>query len=280
MRAALISSLLIAVLVCASPLASQNPAELFEKAPPDIEEALRARVTKFYQYHVDGKFRAADALVAEDSKDAFFGADKQRCRAFTIARIQYSDNFTRASALVICETEMMMPPVGLIPIKMPLRSLWKVENGEWFWYVEPPKPGSPLSTMFGVPGSQTPPPQPSPDGSPAPPPMPAFTPLVDLETLQNAVKADRTEITFVAGTKATERVRLANRLPGGVRLDLRPSKIPGFEISLDKQDLEQNEVATLTISYQPGAGDKPVPAVLTVLVTPAEQEIPIRIEVK
>jgi hypothetical protein len=260
----------------------QNPAELFEKAPPDIDEALRARINKFYQYHVEGKFRAADALVAEDSKDVFFGADKQRCRSFAIAKITYSDNFTRASAMVICDTEMMMPPVGLIPIKMPIRSLWKVENGEWYWYVEPAPPGSKLNSMFGVPGPAAPPSNAAgaPSAPPAPGPPITFTPLLDLETLQNAVRADRTSVTFAAGNNGTERIRLSNRLPGGVRLELRPPKLPGFELSLDKDNLEKGESATLSITYSAAADSKPGAAVLVVAVTPAEQEIPIRIEVK
>lgn len=274
----------LAVVGAAAVLAwGQNPAELFEKAPPDIEEALRARITKFYQYHVEGKFRAADALVAEDSKDVFFGADKQRCRSFTITKISYSDNFTRASAMVVCDTEMMMPPVGLIPIKMPIRSLWKVENGEWYWYVEPAPPSASLNAMFGLRGAAAAPPANSAGaaGSPAAPgpPIP-LTPLVDLEMLQNAVRADRTSVTFAAGAKGTERIQLSNRLPGGVRLDLQPPKLQGFEVSLDKQNLEQGERSTLSITYQASADSKPGSATLIVIVRPAGQEIPIRIEVK
>ncbi|MCL6544345.1 MAG: hypothetical protein K6T61_03890 [Bryobacteraceae bacterium] len=279
------AAVLTVVVACALSVWGQNPAELFEKAPPDIDEALRARINKFYQYHVEGKFRAADALVAEDSKDVFFGADKQRCRSFAITKISYSDNFTRASAMVICDTEMMMPPVGLIPIKMPIRSLWKVENGEWYWYVEPPPPGSSLNSMFGVPGPAGPPPNSTgaagaPSAPAAPGPPITFTPLLDLETLQNAVRADRTSVTFAVGTKGTERIQLANRLPGGVRLELRPAKLPGFEISLDKENLEKGESATLSITYLAAADSKPGATALVVVVTPAEQEIPIRIEVK
>ena len=58
--------------------AAQDPADLFRKAPPEVDDALRQRVTAFYQAHVDGKFRAADQFVAEDSKDAFFEAPKRR----------------------------------------------------------------------------------------------------------------------------------------------------------------------------------------------------------
>jgi hypothetical protein len=47
--------------------AAQQPAELFSKAPPTVDAALRARISKFYQLHVESKFRQAEALVAEDT---------------------------------------------------------------------------------------------------------------------------------------------------------------------------------------------------------------------
>ncbi len=31
---------------------------------------------EFYQYHVDSKFRKAEELVADDSKDGFYAANK------------------------------------------------------------------------------------------------------------------------------------------------------------------------------------------------------------
>jgi hypothetical protein len=68
-------------------LLAQGQVDLFQKAPPEVDEALRARVTKFYQAHVDGKYRLADEVVAEDSKDAFFEARKPRYRKFELSRI-------------------------------------------------------------------------------------------------------------------------------------------------------------------------------------------------
>ncbi|MBM3775494.1 MAG: hypothetical protein FJW37_10065, partial [Acidobacteria bacterium] len=49
--------------------AAQAPSDLFEKAPPEIDRALRERAARFYQAHVDGQFRKAEALIVEDSKD-------------------------------------------------------------------------------------------------------------------------------------------------------------------------------------------------------------------
>jgi len=54
--------LLCPVLLTAA-LWGQQAQELLEKAPPEVDDALRARVTKFYQAMVDGKFRAAYDLA-------------------------------------------------------------------------------------------------------------------------------------------------------------------------------------------------------------------------
>src|ERR1044071_5965016 len=87
----------------ASCLSAQAPADLFHKAPPAVDEALRARIAKFYQLHVDSKFRQAEALVAEDSKDFFYSANKPKYLGFEIKQIIYSDDFTKARAVVITQ---------------------------------------------------------------------------------------------------------------------------------------------------------------------------------
>ncbi|MGC8794691.1 MAG: hypothetical protein ACP5U2_15005, partial [Bryobacteraceae bacterium] len=127
---------LLVALTAALCAQAQTAAELFEKAPPEVDQALRERVKFFYQCHVEGKFRQADQVVAEDSKDAFFAAEKPRYRGFEIVRIVYSDNFTRARVVVAVDTDFMAPGIGRIPVKAPLTSLWKLENGQWWWYVD------------------------------------------------------------------------------------------------------------------------------------------------
>src|ERR1700682_756304 len=81
----------------------QDNSDLFEKAPPPIDEALRARVTQFYQAFTSGKFREAYPLVAEDSQDAFFAASKDTLKSCEILRIRYSDNFTKADVVEACK---------------------------------------------------------------------------------------------------------------------------------------------------------------------------------
>ena len=121
----------------------QAPSDVFDKAPPAIDDALRERVSAFYQAHVDAKFRQADQYVDEDSKDVFFAADKPHFLGFQISKINYSDNFTKATVITACKTEMFFHGRKM-PVTMPAVTHWKIDNGEWFWYyVQPTEMASP-----------------------------------------------------------------------------------------------------------------------------------------
>jgi hypothetical protein len=250
----------------------QNGVSLFEKAPAGIDEALRARITQFYQLHVDGKFRAADALVAEESKDAFFMADKTRCRSFQIIKINYSDDYTRATAAVSCDTDLVLP-IGVFPVKMPIGSKWKAVDGQWMWYTDPVSEKG-LATPIGVdiPANK----EPAAAGpSPAPPGM--ATGPVDLEGVSRLVNADRQRVTFDPATAGEQRVVVANGMPGRVTLTLQPAQLEGFELSLDRTSLEQGQSAALSIRYNPSPDRRPTAATVNVVVAPVFKTIPIQI---
>src|SRR5947209_2362825 len=97
----------------------------FNRPPAAVDEALRARITEFYQLHVKGDFRHAEALVAEDTKDFFYTHNKPKYLSFEISRIDYSENFTRAKVTVLCEQYVMMPGFADKPLKVPTPSTWK-----------------------------------------------------------------------------------------------------------------------------------------------------------
>src|ERR1700691_5106919 len=71
---------------------AQQPAP----AAAEAEAALRARVEQFYQLQVDKKFRQAEALVAEESKDDYYNRSKPDIKGFSIQEIQLLDDNTRA----------------------------------------------------------------------------------------------------------------------------------------------------------------------------------------
>jgi hypothetical protein len=246
----------------------QNSAALFEKAPPDVEEALRTRVQKFYALYKEGKFRAADALVAEDSKDAFYVAGKRKCRSIEIDTLKFSENFSKAEVLVTCDTDVMIEPVGLIRTPVPMLTRWKTLDGDWFWYVDP-APDQGAATPFGFfkPGNPN-----SPPGGMG---MPAGG--MSVAALATLVKADRQQVSLDVNTKGVGRVVVTNTMPGAVSLVLEPQEIPGFDLTLDKTSLAQGESAVLSIGYAPSKDRKPLPAVVKIVVSPTDQQIPIRI---
>ncbi len=251
------------VLAVACAVFGQAPSDLFEKAPPAVDEALRARVARFYQAHVDGKFRVADQVVAEDSKDAFFAADKTRYRAFEIAKIAYSDQFTRARVVTACDSEFVTM-MGRVPVKIPITTLWKLENGEWFWYVEPR--AAVVDTPFGKmqAGQEG-------DRSPFPAKMP------DAAAIMKQVKVDRTEVRLSSFEPASAEVTVSNQMPGSISLSLSYNGFPGFKARLDRTDLASGESAKILLECKP-EDQRPKPTLtLQLTVEPTSRVIPIRV---
>ena len=159
----------LALFAAVSAAQTDNP---FNRPPAEVDQALRARVTEFFEYHVKGEFRKAEALVAEDTKEFFYVHNKPRYLGIEISRIDYTENFTRATAVVICEQYIMMPGVSDRPFKIPTPSTWKLENGKWYWYVDQ---NAPRDTPWG---KMTPPPDLATRCSP-PIPAPAMTTVRD-----------------------------------------------------------------------------------------------------
>jgi hypothetical protein len=170
--------------------------------PPAVDRALRARITEFLNYHITGEFRKAEALVADDTKELFYNRNKPRyfsCKG--ISSIRYSENFTRAYAVVQCTVPMIIqitdneqptetPRELMGPPTIPIPSTWKLENGKWCWYVDPEMdtkmpwatmpsftagtpmpPGAMLPMVTAPPGTAAPPVPPGFGGTAQPPAM-------------------------------------------------------------------------------------------------------------
>ncbi len=218
--------------------AQDNP---FNKPPADVDAALRARITEFYDLHVKGQFRKADALVAEDTKDYYFNGAKPKYMSFEISRIDYFDNYTRAKAVILCEMFIMMPGFADKPVKMPTPSAWKLESdGKWYWYVDQTElrktpfgmmvPGPDVKT---VPGTAT--------------PVTAQLPQADMSAdfLFRQVQVDKTEVQLWAGDSAE--VNVGNSAPGD--MEVRVFSMPeGVDARLPKTTLHANEKVKLKIS--------------------------------
>ena len=245
---------------------AQQPADLFHKAPPAVDEALRARIAKFYQLHVDSKFRQAEGLVAEDSKDFFYSANKPKYMGYEIKDITYNDDFTKAKATVVTQMIVMVPGFVGKPLPVPVPSRWKVEHGEWCWYIDPEELNmTPFGKMKAGPGAL-----PSGGGPPASIPTPE-----EAAKLLAGVKAEQTEAEIKLRQVSTVEYTIVNTMPGKVTLSLDPVLFPGITAKLDREELGANEKAHVSVEWRPSAY---VPRALEfrVHVQPTKQVVVLR----
>jgi hypothetical protein len=256
-------SRLFALFICAAACFAQSPADLFNRPPEDVDRALRARITEFYQDHVEGKFRQAEALVAEDTKDYYYSANKTKYLSFEIRKIDYSEGFTRAKALVMCEQYIMMPEFNNKPMKVPTGSTWKLVDGQWYWYVDQ---NALRQTPFGkmTPG-------PNPKGvAPTLPPLPNLEQMEKLFSQQ--VKIDKNSVNLKPGE--AEQVTVTNGSQGIITVEL-TGEIPGVDVKLDKMDIPAGQKAVVTL--RAGAGAKP--GVLSLQVEQTSQVFSVQVNI-
>lgn len=257
----------ILLFALASHLFAQKATDLFTKAPPDVDEALRARVSKFYQAHVDGRPRLAEEFVAEESKDQFYNGKKPKYLSFGILKIDYSEQFTKATVTTLIETFVPMVGFANKPMKMPLLSFWKIENGQWCWYLDLDKMSiTPFGKMGTSPGPAT----------NAPPPDLSRGP--DVNAVIRQVTADKTAVVFKRGEESSSQVTITNSMPGTVSVMLPDKAPPGIDVSLSAKQLKAGEKAAVVIRYAPGKDSPKGPLTVNVEVQPINRIIPIQVQ--
>jgi hypothetical protein len=243
-RAAL---LLIPFMVLAE--ATQAPS-----VPKRVDQALRQRVTEFLQYQVDGNFRKALDLVAEDTQDYYLSAAKSKPLSFKIEKIEYSDKFTKAKV----DSLVRKTYPGAIPIEITVtqNDTWKIVNGKWMWYFIPG--GSPLQELTGLPLPKD--------------PNPAAV-AAAASKITAATSVSKQSLAFVAGTAAIEEVVFHNGNRGPVKLlsDIIGNSLE-FAVEPLTASVPPDQDFTVKISYTPVEGSA-VPAKLRLIVEPFRQEI-------
>jgi hypothetical protein len=250
---------LLAMLACAAWAQGDNP---FNRPPADVDKALRARIMEFFQYHVTGEYRKAEALVAEDTKDYFYDHNKPKYMSVEISKIEYSDNFTKAKAVVLCEQRINNPVFGNRLFKVPTPSSWKLENGQWYWWVAPEARNL---TPFG---KMTPGPEVAGSKQAALPNIPTSG-----DFLFDQVKLDKKELTVPPGR--SDVLTIHNTAPGIMNISVIQAP-PGIEAKLNKSSLNSDEKATLTVT----SGKEPQSGELQLQVEPIGQKIVIPIVAK
>ena len=237
----------LSLFVIAGALAfGQDGSDVFDKAPPPIDEALRARVDQFFHAYTTGKFREAYPLVAEDSQDAFLGASKNQFKSCEILKINYSENFTKAVVVESCKGEWNFHG-QTIGTSFPITGNWKVSDGQWYWYYV--KPTSMLSP-FSPTGFATISPDSQAGGAPAATPVLPANPLDSARSILSKVRVDKTAIKLKGYETSKDELHLTNDMPGEISLSIDPVAFPGFKITPGKTELQANEQTTIVFEYR------------------------------
>jgi hypothetical protein len=207
-----------------------------EAAPAaEAEKALRARVDQFYALQVQKKFRPAEAFVAEDTKDFYYDSHKTDLQSFSVTGVELLDDNTRAKVTVKARTMMMIMGAGRLPLDAMSVTLWKIENGQWVWYVDQTVKQTPFGAI-----------RPADGASPGTekPNLAAMIKAPDIARLQSQVKIDRTSI-VVTASEPVQSVTITNGMPGFVDVALGPERVAGVSVELDKTHLAAGEKASV-----------------------------------
>jgi hypothetical protein len=210
------------------------------------EKALRERVQQFYQLQQDGKHREAEAMVADDTKDLYYNAKKPDVRGFTIDKVQLLDGNTKAKVIIKAKVLVLMPGAGAQVFDMPSPTEWKIENGEWRWYIsEEAKAATPFGNMkMGEHGTL----DNTLDNKGA---APGGIANPDLRALEGQLSIDRTSVEFTADSP-DQTLTITNGLPGPIdlRVDPHADTIKGLTLKVDKMHLDAGEKALVSLRWK------------------------------
>lgn len=213
----------LAVLVAASALAQSS------------EEVLRARVSKFYQAYVDGRARTVEPMVAEDTKERWFSSEKIRYGSFEVGNIEFNDDRTRAKAIVFAESTIRARGTNFTG-KVTTSSNWKIEEGEWRYFIDPNEPERQARKVH----------------------------IPDPSELLGKVTASKSEVRLCGCGEPVFDVAIKNDMPGAVQLTLDPVSVPGLRVTLKDSSLQAMLGTKLLIEYD--GAEKPPTAPVPVIV--------------
>jgi hypothetical protein len=231
----------------------------------EAEAALRARVEEFFQLQVDKKYRPAEAMVADDTKDLYYSGNKFNIDSFSIQKIELLDDNTRAKVTIKAKVKRAVPSMGIVDFDTPAATLWKLEDGQWVYYVDQ---AAALETPFGRVEAQ--------NGNGSPTPATAMAnKLASLSELRNLVKVDRNSVDLSLNGPA-ETVTVSNDLPGGVDLELRTDNMTGLSAELEKKHIDGGEKTVIRFR---ATGKKTGAGVVHLVVSPIAAQVDINVRI-
>ena len=241
---------MIRLALSAALLAALSPVygQLTRNAPPEIDDALRARVSAFYTHFQRGEFRKAEEYVDEASKDVFYGAKKNRIINFEIRTVEFAEDFRQANVLVACET--MVPMLGSDPLAVPLASDWRYSEEGWFMHLKDPGEERNRVAVAGSPFGQMQFSQDLPEPGKLSDQQAQVRPP-SIESLAGMVHVSPMNVKFIGGGKITRVVQIENRSPGKMSVEIASTPIRGLTAELDQTEIESGRSSKLTLTYDP-----------------------------
>ena len=238
----------------------------------EAEKALRERVQQFYQLQTDEKYRQAESMVADDTKDDYYVSRKPKIKGFTIEKIEMSPDLMAAKVLIKARVLVLMMGAGAQVFEMPTPTTWKLEDGEWRWYITAE---AKVSTPFGKintnadKGGTTP----RTKGE-----APGGVEHPDLGALQGQISIDTTSVELTRN-KRDQTVTITNGLPGplDLRVDPHAEKIAGLSVKADKTHLESGQAGMIQFHL---TGDKKLSDMVEIIAFPLNKVFDIQVNAK
>jgi predicted nucleic-acid-binding Zn-ribbon protein len=243
MKTLSLSSLLLFSMAAAFGQDKADKTEIIDKAPPAIEEALRARVNHFYELFKEGKFKEAYSLVADDSQDKFFELAKDEYKSCEIIKTRYTENFTKATVVTACKTDWRFQNITT-PMSFPLVSNWELLNDQWYWhYMKPTIVPTPFSPSGFVPGQAD-------NGDDTTSRVPK-----DIGAAGQAILAkvgvDKSVVQLQPAGTSFDSIHVRNDMPGDVSVKVETPAMPGLKITMGQSVLHAHDSTTVTFEWHP-----------------------------
>jgi hypothetical protein len=236
-RVFLLSPLVLAALLSAA----QIP-----KVPEKVDKALRARATEFFQDHVDGNFRKAIEMVADETQDEYFNSAKTKLKSFKIDDIKYSDKFDKATVTLTISRDWEIRMQNNV-VTLPMVTTWKVEHGKLVWYHN--KQGEWLTPMGASDYKAI---TKNSDGTLNIPKINQDTANEAGKSIMQATGVDKLDVRFEQGKPGSDQVVFHNGALGEVELEMTPiDPVPGLIFKFDKLKVGANGSATLSFKFEP-----------------------------
>ena len=252
-------------------LQGQAPTDIFEKAPPGVEDALRERVAGFYQTWSEGKFRAGEKYVADDAQETYYSMQKQKFGGCEILRIKYEREFNDAIVTIACKGKWNIQGKDL-ESTLAHTDFWSIEKALWVWTVKPVKKiDTPFGSMdLGLGGGSKI--EVNPETG-----LPKDFGVVGQEILKR-VSVDKQQVELSSFEKATAVVTVKNGINGYIDVRADPDGVPpGMTATFDKSKIPANGEAKLTLSYDPKDKSAKATATVRITVEQTSQVFPIRV---